>query len=63
MSMKLEFFNEKCNQCYECLELCPSDALNLPSSDGYLTWDNEKCTYCETCRDICMEEAIKCTWD
>lgn len=61
--MKLEFFNEKCNQCYECLELCPSGALNIPFVDGYPVWDKSKCTKCECCEEICMEEAIKCIWD
>lgn len=60
--MQLEFNNELCAQCHECIELCPSGALNLPFVDGYPTWDESKCHCCETCMDICMEGAIKCQW-
>jgi len=63
MSVTFEFHNEKCSQCYECIMLCPSGALNLPSLDGYPTWDKTKCTRCECCEDICMGEAIKCHLD
>lgn len=34
--MQLEFNNKLCSQCHECIELCPSGALNLPFVDGYL---------------------------
>ena len=60
--MKLEFDNQKCSQCYECMELCPSGALNIPFVDGYPVWDKGKCERCECCADICMEGAIKCHW-
>lgn len=63
MSMMLDFDNHKCSQCYECVELCPGGALNLPFVDGYIAWDKSKCTNCETCMDICMEGAIKTRWE
>jgi pyruvate formate lyase activating enzyme len=41
----------RCIRCGRCVELCPHDAVSLPSH-GPVT-DPNKCTYCGRCVDIC----------
>ena len=41
----------RCNNCAECVETCPVQALNLV--DGKVVWDKEKCVNCDTCIHTC----------
>jgi NAD-dependent dihydropyrimidine dehydrogenase PreA subunit len=50
----------KCNNCGECAEACPEEAISPGVVDGKEVHiiDVEKCTACGTCADVCPEEAI-----
>ena len=49
--------DSKCSRCYECMELCPTNALSLDK--GIFVHNSYECSYCEVCMDICPEEAIQ----
>ena len=42
---------EKCIRCYQCVSLCPEQAIFL--KDGYPYTDQKKCALCSTCVSIC----------
>jgi phenylglyoxylate dehydrogenase beta subunit len=44
-----------CYQCSkpECMDVCPSDAINKNDTDGVVRVDMELCTGCEACVDAC----------
>ncbi len=46
--------NNKCDECKQCLEVCPTGALKL----NPLTIDMGKCTFCGACKNICKTGAI-----
>lgn len=46
-----------CNGCGECLQVCPSDAIDF-DTDGKAIIDQTKCTQCAKCLNICPNEAI-----
>ena len=48
--------DEKCNRCYECIEVCTNKALTLDK--GIFVHNAYQCAYCEVCMDVCTEEAI-----
>ena len=48
---------DKCILCGECIELCPSTALNFYHDK--IVHIPYECTHCETCIDICEYNAIK----
>ena len=40
-----------CNNCGECLEKCPTEALTM--KDSKVKWDENKCIDCDECIKIC----------
>ncbi|NOX64019.1 MAG: 4Fe-4S dicluster domain-containing protein [Chloroflexi bacterium] len=46
-----------CNGCLQCVEVCPTQALDILNGKAYLRYP-ERCTYCTACEDICPENAI-----
>lgn len=40
-----------CDQCGECAENCPEDAIHL--DDGVFTVDEDACTGCGICVEVC----------
>ena len=46
-----------CNSCGDCLEVCPSDAIEY-NTDGKAVIDQSKCTSCGDCIKICPQGAI-----
>lgn len=46
--------NNKCDECNQCLEVCPTGALKL----NPLAIDMGKCTFCGACKNICKTGAI-----
>lgn len=45
----------RCNNCGECIETCPVQALSL--IDGKVVWDKQKCVNCDTCIKVCKHSA------
>ncbi len=61
--VKIEFDVRHClrsrlnnNNCSRCLDVCPSDALELHSRQ--ITFNTEKCTSCLRCAAVCPNDAF-----
>ena len=46
---------ERCNSCQECVECCPTKAIEL---DTYPVIDPDKCVSCFSCAEVCPESAL-----
>jgi uncharacterized protein (DUF362 family)/NAD-dependent dihydropyrimidine dehydrogenase PreA subunit len=54
---KLPFPNKAgCNQCKECEENCPVDAIKVTDAPKF---DHNKCIRCYCCHELCPEDGIK----
>lgn len=47
---------EKCAFCYQCVEICPLECINI--KDNKLTYKDEKCWRCGRCTRVCPEGAL-----
>jgi len=50
--------DEKCKQCGECIDVCPSDVLAANDSKTVVS-NPADCLGCESCVSVCPEEAIQ----
>ncbi len=48
---------EKCNNCGECENICPSGAVKIAEKTPLI--DTGKCIFCGKCADICTAGALK----
>jgi len=48
-----------CDNCKECVQFCPSQALSYNHNQTELLFQMGKCIGCGICEDICKKEAIK----
>ncbi|MFO7791949.1 MAG: DNA-directed RNA polymerase subunit D [Candidatus Saliniplasma sp.] len=53
----INFDEEKCDSCGDCVEACPLDILGMDDGDIEVK-DIEACTLCKSCVDICDIGAI-----
>ncbi|MEZ5282236.1 MAG: YjjW family glycine radical enzyme activase [Acidimicrobiales bacterium] len=44
-----------CNDCGDCVEPCPSEALSITAQG--VVWDADSCEQCDTCIDVCPIDA------
>jgi len=51
---------EKCASCGDCVDYCPSDAINFVQ---YVARIDPGCTGCGGCLAICKQNAIRFDWD
>lgn len=49
--------SERCELCYQCVEICPLNAIVFDEGDK-LIWDGETCWRCGRCVRVCQSEAI-----
>ena len=56
---KLRLDIGKCNDCRECVNVCPVNALEV--HDKNLTVSYDKCIFCGMCTVSCPNEALKHT--
>ena len=49
--------SEKCELCYQCVEVCPLNAIVFDEGDE-LVWDGDTCWRCGRCTRVCQSEAI-----
>ncbi|MGL1901519.1 MAG: 4Fe-4S binding protein [Fibrobacterales bacterium] len=55
--MAVTILKDKCTGCGDCVEVCPTDALEV--IDGLCIVDEDECTDCGACVDECPEDAIE----
>ena len=48
---------DKCQQCGECVDVCPADVLAVEDKQTRVA-KPEECLGCESCVSVCPEEAI-----
>ncbi len=47
---------EKCELCYQCMEICPLNAIKF--IDKELKWDSDECWRCGRCERVCQSDAL-----
>ena len=52
--------SEKCTGCGECIDICPSEVLELQDEKS-VPVNAEECVGCESCMEVCEQEAITVT--
>jgi len=50
--------NQACDNCKECVQFCPSNALSYNGDQTKILFQLGKCVGCGICEDICKKEAI-----
>ncbi len=50
-----------CDQCYQCLEICPLDVIKFV--DNELQWDSNECWRCGRCERVCQNNALSLPGD
>jgi MinD superfamily P-loop ATPase len=53
---------EQCNRCGTCVELCPTDAVEMGPQGPFIARPVD-CTYCTLCDAICLQGAITCSYE
>ncbi len=53
---------EKCTGCGDCVEECPTGAVELVEGKAAVV-NPEECIYCTTCESVCLYEAIHCPFE
>ena len=48
--------DNKCNRCYECIDICPTGALSLEQS--IFIHSAYECNYEKECEKVCKNNAI-----
>ena len=49
--------SEKCNQCGECIDVCPTDVFKK-DGDETIVADPADCIGCDSCIAVCEQEAV-----
>ena len=53
---------EKCSGCGDCLEKCPTNAVELVAGKAVIVRPKD-CNYCTDCEDYCPQDAISCPFE
>jgi uncharacterized Fe-S center protein len=56
MGDSMEWDEEKCTLCYDCMDVCPMECITFP--DEKYTVDKDKCFRCGRCARVCPADAI-----
>ena len=51
---------EKCKGCGECVDICPSEVLEMVDEKAVVK-DQDECAGCESCVEVCEEGSITVT--
>ena len=52
----LSWDKEKCELCYQCMEICPLDVIKFENDE--LKWDGNECWRCGRCERVCQSGAV-----
>ncbi|WP_417908860.1 4Fe-4S binding protein [Candidatus Electronema sp. PJ] len=55
--LEIKIDRKKCNNCLECIEVCPAGVLELVDGRPFHIY-TEHCKECGTCLNMCPEDAI-----
>lgn len=53
---QLEFVKDNCIKCWQCIDVCPQDALS--NENNLLNIDRDKCNGCGVCQPACYSNAL-----
>ncbi|MEW6141807.1 MAG: 4Fe-4S binding protein [Chloroflexota bacterium] len=57
-----EVDSEKCTGCGDCVEQCPTDAVEVIDGKAVIVRPGD-CTYCTDCEAYCPAHAIRCPYE
>ena len=57
----LAWDKEKCEICYQCMEICPLEAIKFINEE--LKWDSKECWRCGRCERVCQSGALSLPGD
>ena len=57
----LAWDQEKCELCYQCMEICPLDVIKF--ANDTLQWDSNECWRCGRCERVCQPGALSLPGD
>jgi hypothetical protein len=57
----LSWDKEKCELCYQCMEICPLGAIQFMNDE--LKWDSDECWRCGRCERVCQSGGISLPGD
>jgi len=52
----LAWDSEKCDRCYQCMEICPLDVIKFV--DDKLKWNSDECWRCGRCERVCQSGGL-----
>lgn len=52
----LSWDKEKCELCYQCMEICPLDVIKFVNEE--LQWESNECWRCGRCERVCQSHAL-----
>lgn len=53
---KLSWDKDKCELCYQCMEICPLDAIKFENDE--MVWDEKECWRCGRCERVCQSNGL-----
>jgi uncharacterized Fe-S center protein len=57
----LAWDEEKCELCYQCMEICPLDVIKFANEK--LKWDSDECWRCGRCERVCQSGGLSLPGD
>jgi len=54
---EMAYWQERCQLCLSCIEVCPSKALEL--KDQAISRNKDLCTACGKCAEVCLNQAME----
>lgn len=57
MEFTIKFDAIKCDECYDCVRVCPVDVWGFLEGE-LLPTNAEECVGCDSCVNVCEPEAI-----
>ena len=59
---ELVWNSEKCELCYQCVDVCPVDTIIFNENNEFV-WDDDICLRCGRCVRVCQVEALSLAGD
>ncbi len=52
----LSWDKEKCDRCYQCMEICPLDVIKFVNDE--MQWNSDECWRCGRCERVCQSGGL-----